>query len=159
MKLNVVWNNQEKQALNESNPAWLNILKQAIPEATWTFSNTAHMLDTACVKRKNKKKKGGNCYIHPDISIAADISQWIMLHNTNVHHYKNPHIPKVQNWKSITYTDGSAMQDATSKQQILGAGVFTSTTGTGYSVIHPPLSTLGETAPDSPSIEPNLQLC
>jgi hypothetical protein len=34
MQLIVVWNNQGKQALNESNPAWLNNLKQAIPEAT-----------------------------------------------------------------------------------------------------------------------------
>jgi len=33
-----------------------------------------------------------------------------------------------QNWKSITYTDGSAMQDEISKQQIIGAGIFTPTT-------------------------------
>jgi biopolymer transport protein ExbD len=49
-QLIVVWDNKGKQALNESNPAWLNNLKQTIPEATWTFSNTAHMLDTARVK-------------------------------------------------------------------------------------------------------------
>jgi hypothetical protein len=67
--------------------------------------------------------------LHPDTSIAADISQWKMLHNTNVNQYKSPHIPKVQNWKSITYTDGSAMQDEISKQQVLGAGVLTPTTG------------------------------
>jgi hypothetical protein len=52
-----------------------------------------------------------------------------MLHNTNVNQYKSPQIPKVQNWKSITYTDGSAMQDEISKQQVLGAGVLTPTTG------------------------------
>ena len=51
----------------------------------------------------------------------------------NVNQYKSPHIPKVQNWKLITYTDGSAMQDAVSKQQIIGAGIFTPTTDTGYS--------------------------
>jgi hypothetical protein len=91
-------------------------------------------------------------------NIAADISQWQMLHNTNVNQYKSPHIPKkVQNWKSITYTDGSAMQDATSKQQILGAGAFTPTTGAGYSdtiTINP-----GGSGPHSPSIELDLQLC
>ena len=32
-----------------------------------------------------------------------------------------------------SYTDGSAMQDAISKQQIIGAGIFTPTTDTGYS--------------------------
>jgi len=83
MQLIVVWNNQGQQALNESNPAWLNNLKQTIPEATRTFSNTVHMLDTACVKCKNKQKKRFQL-LHPDIYIAADISQWQMLHNTNV---------------------------------------------------------------------------
>ena len=34
MQLIVVWNNQGKQALNKSNPAWLNNLKQKIPEVT-----------------------------------------------------------------------------------------------------------------------------
>ena len=71
--------------------------------------------------------------LDPDTSIAADISQWQMLHNTNVNQYKSPHIPEVQNWKSIAYTDGSAMQDAISKQQIIGADIFTPTTDTGYS--------------------------
>jgi hypothetical protein len=67
-------------------------------------------------------------------SIAANISQLQTLHNTNVNQYKIPHIPKVQNWKLITYTDGSAMQDAVSKQQIIGAGIFTPTaTDTNYS--------------------------
>ena len=47
--------------------------------------------------------------LHPDTPIAANISQWQTLHNTNVNQYKSPHIPRVQNWKSITYTDGSAM--------------------------------------------------
>jgi hypothetical protein len=42
------------------NPTQLKNLKQTIPEATWTFSNTAHRLDTACVKCKNKLKKGSN---------------------------------------------------------------------------------------------------
>jgi ribonuclease HI len=55
-----------------------------------------------------------------------------MPYNTNVDQYKSPHITKVQNWKPITYTDGSAMQDETSGQQI-GAGNFTPTTDTGYS--------------------------
>ena len=41
--------------------------------------------------------------------------------------------PNVQNWKSITCIDSSAMQIETSKQQNLGAGVFTPTIGTGYS--------------------------
>ena len=47
MQLIVVWNNQGKQALIESNPAWLNNLKQTIPEATWTCNNSAHVLGTA----------------------------------------------------------------------------------------------------------------
>jgi hypothetical protein len=38
MQLIVVWRNQGKQALYESNPAWLNNLKQTIPEATYTFN-------------------------------------------------------------------------------------------------------------------------
>ena len=32
-----------------------------------------------------------------------------------------------------SHTDGSAMQDAISKQQIIGAGIFTPTTDAGYS--------------------------
>ena len=123
MQLIVVWNNQGKQALNESKPAWLiSILKQTIPEATWTCNNSAHVLGTARVKCKNKQR---NIFqiLHPDTPIAANISQWQTLHNTNVNQYKSPHIPKVQNWKSITYADG-AMQDVISKQQIIGAGIF-----------------------------------
>ena len=115
----VVWNNQGKQALTESNPAWLNKLKQTIPEATWTFNNSAHVLGTARVKCKNKQRKRFQL-LYPDTPIAANISQWQTLHNKNVNQYKSPHIPKVQNWKSITYTDGSAMQDAISKQQTKG---------------------------------------
>jgi len=84
------------------------------------------------VKCKNKQRKRFQL-LHPDTSIAANISQWQTLHNTNINQYKSPHIPKVQNWKSITYTDGSAMQDAISKQQIIGAGISTPTTDTGYS--------------------------
>ena len=53
MQLIVVWNNQGKQALNESNPAWLNNLKQTIPEATWTCKISAHVLGTARVECKN----------------------------------------------------------------------------------------------------------
>jgi len=128
----VVWNNQGKQALTESNPAWLNKLKQTIPEATWTFNNSAHVLGTARVKCKNKQRKRFQL-LYPDTPIAANISQWQTLHNTNVNQYKSPHIPKVHNWKSITYTDGSAMQDAISKQQIIDAGIFTPTTDAGYS--------------------------
>jgi hypothetical protein len=75
MQLIVVWNNQGKQALNESNPAWLNKFNQTIPEAMWTFRITAHMLDTARVKCKNKQKKRFQL-LHPETSIAADISQW-----------------------------------------------------------------------------------
>ena len=60
MQLTVVGNNQKKQALNESNPAWLNNLKQTIPETTWT------------------------CLLHPDTPIAANISHWQTLHSTNV---------------------------------------------------------------------------
>jgi hypothetical protein len=132
MKLIVVWNNQGKQALNESNPAWLKNLKQAIPEATWTCNNSAHVLGTARVKCKNKQRKRFQL-LHPDTPIAANISHWQVLHNTNANQYKSPHIPKVQIWKSITYTDGSAMQDAISKQQSIGAGIFTPTTDAGYS--------------------------
>jgi hypothetical protein len=62
MQLIVVWNNHGILALIESNPAWLNNFKQTIPEATWTFSNTAHMLDTARVKCKNEQMKGFNSY-------------------------------------------------------------------------------------------------
>ena len=133
MQIIVVWNNKGKQALNESNPAWLKNLKQTITDATWTRNNNAHEIGTARVKCKNKKKKRFQL-LHPDTSIAAGISQWQMLHISNINQYKSLHTPKVQNWKSITYTDGSAMQDETRKQQILGAGVFTPTTGTGYCV-------------------------
>ena len=132
MQLIVVWNNQGKKALNESNLAWLNNLKQTIPEATWTCNNSAHEIGTARVKCKNKQRKRFQL-LHPDTSIAANISQWQTLHSTNVNQFKSPHIPKVQNWKSITYTDGSAMHDAISKQQIIGAGIFIPTTDTGYS--------------------------
>jgi len=118
LQLIVIWNNQGKQALIESNPAWLTNLKQTIAEATWTCNNSAHVLGTARVKCKNKQRKRFQL-LHPDTPIAANISQWQTLHNTNVNQYKSPHIPKVQNWKSITYTDGSAMQDAISKQQII----------------------------------------
>ena len=132
MQLIVVWNNQGKQALIESNPAWLNDLKHKIPEATWTCNNSAHMLGTDRVKCKNKQRKRFKL-LNPDTPIAANISQWQTFHNTNVNQYKSPHIPKVQNWKSTTYTDGSAMQDAISKQQIKDAGISTPTTDTGYS--------------------------
>jgi hypothetical protein len=118
--------------LKESNPAWLNNLKHAIPEATWTSNKSAHVLGTARVKCKNKQRKRFQL-LHPDTPIAANIRQWQTLHNTNVNQYKSPHIPKEQNWKSITNTDGSAMQDAISKQQIIGAGIFTPTTDAGYS--------------------------
>jgi hypothetical protein len=74
--------------------------------------------------------------LDPDTSIAADISQWQMLHNTNVNQYKSPHIPEVQNWKSIAYTDGSAMQDETSKHQISFTSIVTPITGTDYSKCH-----------------------
>jgi hypothetical protein len=84
------------------------------------------------VKCKNKQKKRFQL-LHPDTPIATYISQWQTLHNTNINQYKSPHIPKVQNWKSIFYTDGSAMQDAISTQQIIGAGIFTPITNTGYS--------------------------
>ena len=130
MQLIVVWNNQGKQALNESNSAWLNNLKQAIflkQRGLLIILPTCFAL-LARVKCKNKQKRRFQL-LHPDTFIAANISQWQMLHNTNVNQYKSPHIPKVQNWKSITYTDGSAMQDEISKQQVLGAGVLTPTTG------------------------------
>jgi hypothetical protein len=84
------------------------------------------------VKCKKKQKKIFQL-LHPDTPIAVNISQWQMPHNTNVNQYKSPHIPKVQNWKLITNTDGSAMQDAISKQQIIGAGIFTPTTDAGNS--------------------------
>jgi hypothetical protein len=96
MQLIVVWNNQGKQALNESNPDWLKNLKQTIPEATWTCNNSAHVPGTARVKCKNKQKKRFRL-LHPDTPIAANISQWQMPHNTNVDQYKSPHIFKVQN--------------------------------------------------------------
>ena len=96
------------------------------------FINSAHVLGTARVKCKNKQRKRFQI-LHSDSPIAANISQWQTLHNTNVNQYTIPHIHKLQNWKSITYTDGSAMQDAISKQLILGAGIFTPTTDTGYS--------------------------
>jgi len=132
MQLIVVWNNQGKQDLYGSNPAWLNNLKQTILQAMWTCNDSAHVLGTARVKCKNKQRKRFQL-LHPDTSIAANISQWQTLHNTNVNQYTIPHIHKLQNWKSITYTDGSAMQDAISKQQIIGADIFTPTTDTGYS--------------------------
>ena len=69
----VIWNHQGKQALNESNPAWLNNLKQTIPEATWTCNNSAHEIGTARVKCKNKQRKRFQL-LHPDTSIAANIS-------------------------------------------------------------------------------------
>ena len=91
------------------------------------------MLGTARVKCKNKQRKRLQL-LHPDTPIiAANIGQWQTLHDTNVNQYKSPHIPKVKNWNLITYTDGSAMQDAFSKQQIIGAGIFTPTTDAGYS--------------------------
>jgi len=49
------------------------------------------------------------------------------------------------------------MQDAISKQQIIGAGIFTPTTDTGYSDTI--LSIMEVAAPHSPSLELNLQLC
>jgi hypothetical protein len=67
-QLIVIWNNQGKQALNESNPAWLYYLKQTISKATWTFSNIAHMLDTACMKCKNKQEKRFQL-LHPDVPL------------------------------------------------------------------------------------------
>jgi len=90
------------------------------------------VLGTARVKCKNKQRKRFQI-LHSDSPIAANISQWQTLHNTNVNQYKSPHITKVQNWKSITHTDGSAMQDAISKQQIIGAGIFIPTIDAGYS--------------------------
>jgi L,D-peptidoglycan transpeptidase YkuD (ErfK/YbiS/YcfS/YnhG family) len=80
-----------------------------------------------------------------------------MLHNTNANQYKSPHIPKVQNWKSITYIDDSAMDYEITKQKFLGAGIFTHTTDTGYSDTISINS--GCSGPHSPSIELNLQLC
>ena len=112
--------------------AWLKSFKQTISEATWTCNNSAHVIGTARVKCKNKQRKRFQL-LHPDTSIAANISQWQTLHNTNINQYKSPHNPKVKNWKSITYTNGSAMQDVISKQQIIGAGILTPTTETGYS--------------------------
>jgi hypothetical protein len=132
MQLTVIWNNQGEQSLNESSPAWLNNLKQTTSEATLTCNNTAHMLNPACVKCKNKKEKRFQL-LHPDTSIAADISRgkcFIIQTSTNT---RARTFPKYKIKKSITYTDGSSMQDETSKQQILGAGIFTPTTGTGYS--------------------------
>jgi hypothetical protein len=64
MQLIVVWNNQGKQALNESNLAWLNNLKQTIPEATWTCNNSAHEIGTARVKCKNKQRKRFGLLLH-----------------------------------------------------------------------------------------------
>jgi hypothetical protein len=98
-----------------------------------------------------EQNKGSNSYtqILSLLLTSASGRCFIIQISTN----KSPHIPKGQNWKSITYT----MQDATSKQQILGAGVFTPTTGTGYSdtiTIDP-----GGKSPCSPSIELNLKLC
>ena len=63
MQLIVVWNNQGKQALNESNPAsWLNNLKQTIPEATWICNNTAHVLGNARVNARTSRKRNFNSY-------------------------------------------------------------------------------------------------
>jgi len=118
--------------LSESNPAWLNTLKQTTPEAIWTCNTSAHVLGTAHVKCKNKQRKRFQL-LHPDTPIAANISQWQTLHNTNVNQYKSPQIPIIQNWKSSTYTDGSAMRNAISNQQIIGTGIFTPTTDAGYS--------------------------
>ena len=50
------------------------------------------------VKCKNKQRMRLQL-LHPDTPIAANISQWQTLHNTNVNQYKSPHIPKLQNWK------------------------------------------------------------
>ena len=107
--------------------AWLKSFKQTISEATWTCNNSAHVIGTARVKCKNKQRKRFQL-LHPGTSIAANISQWQTLHNTNINQYKSPHIPKINNWKS-----GSAMQDVISKQQSIGAGIFTHTIDTGYS--------------------------
>jgi len=93
------------------------------------------VLDNARVKRMNKQRKRFQlCRIlHPDTFIAANISQWQMLHNTNVNQYKSPHIPRVQTGnQSHTPTAGPCkMRPASSF--FFGAGVFTPTTGTGYS--------------------------
>jgi lipopolysaccharide export LptBFGC system permease protein LptF len=62
MQLIVVWNNQGKQALNESNPAWLNNLKQTILEATWICNNTAHVLGNARVNARTSRKRNFNSY-------------------------------------------------------------------------------------------------
>jgi len=146
----------------KTSPEWIQpILAQQsqadIPEATWTCKNSANVLGTARVKCKNKQRKRLQL-LHPDTPIiAANIGQWQTLHDTNVNQYKSPHIPKVKNWNLITYTDGSAMQDAFSKQQIIGAGIFTPTTT--LAVMIPSLSILEAAAPHSPSIELNLQLC
>ena len=70
------------------------------------------------MKCKNKQKKRFQL-LHPDTPIATYISQWQTLHNTNINQYKSPHTPKVKNWKSITYTDGSAMQDVISNSDTI----------------------------------------
>jgi len=165
MQLNVVWNNQGKQALNESNSAWLNNLKQAIflkQRGLLIILPTCFAL-LARVKCKNKQKRRFQL-LHPDTFIAANISQWQMLHNTNANLYKSPHIPKVETGNQshtpmvINHIHRwPCTMDEITKQQILGAGIFTPTTDTGYSdtiTINP-----GGSGPQSPSIEPNSQLC
>ena len=56
--------------------------------------------------------------------------------------------------QSFTYTDGCAMQDAISKQQIIGAGIFTPLQTPA--IVIPSLSILEAAAPHLPSIELNL---
>ena len=92
MQLIVVWNNHGILALIESNPAWLNNFKQTIPEATWTFSNTARTLDTARVKCKNEQIKGFNSYtqILPSLLTSASGKCFITQTSTSTRAHTFP---------------------------------------------------------------------
>jgi hypothetical protein len=114
MQLIVAWNNENKPLFNPTQLGSTISSRQFLKQRGLSVSLPTCLTLLVWNARISRKKFQ---LLHPDTSIAADISQWQILHNTNVNQYKSLHIPKIQNWRSITYTDGSAKQDETSKQQ------------------------------------------
>ena len=138
MRLIVIWNNSGKHLLYQNDPAWLQKLQQAIPEATWT--RNTQMLTSYINPAKPKCSKTRRIrfhLLHPD-SHNCIITR-INKHNNqrDLHHqFCQPHNHKIQEWRTLTYTDGSVVADRESSGQITGAGLYTPLSNTGHSMEH-----------------------
>ena len=112
-------------------------LQQAIPEASWSCNK--NMLTSYINPAKPKCSKTRRIHshlLHPD-SHNCMITQINERNPQDLYQQLcQPHEQKIQDWRAITYTDGSVVPDRESNTQIAGAGIYTPLSKRGRSMEH-----------------------